>query len=195
MTIILASKSKARQALLKNAGVSFDVQPANIDEEKIISNLQETGRSSDYIALNLAKEKALSISKKNTEPYIIGSDQVLAMDDKIYSKAKSKEEAIERLLHFQGKEHFLISAVSVAQNNKILWHTTDVAALKMKEMDQQDIEKYTEIAGDDLTGCVGCYALEGVGIRLFEKIRGDFFTILGMPLLPLLHFLDDEKAI
>lgn len=195
MSLILASKSRARQEMLKNAGISFDIQPAEIDEEKIVQEMQSEGASSGNIALRLAKEKALAISKDNPDHYIIGSDQVLSMDDKIYNKAKNEQEAVERLHEFQGNEHFLTSAVCVVKNGEDLWHKTDAAALKMKPMSMQDIEKYSKIAGDDLTNCVGCYALEGVGIRLFENIRGDFFTILGMPFLPLLNFLDKEGAL
>lgn len=175
--------------MMRNAGVEFDAMPADIDEEKIVKKMQEDGANSGNIALCLAREKAFEISKKNPNQYIIGSDQILSMDDKIYSKAKNKKEAQERLLEFQGKDHFLTSAVCVAKDGKDLWHKTDAAALRVKPMDSQVIDKYIEIAGDDVTCCVGCYALEGVGVSLFEDIRGDYFTILGMPLLPLLNFL------
>lgn len=192
MSLILASKSKARQTMLKNASVEFTAQPADIDEEAIKARLIEEGASTGNIALSLAREKAISISKKNPDAYIIGSDQLLTLDDTLYSKAKDEAEAIERLLDFQGKEHFLTASVCVVKNGEDLWQKTDAAALKMKSMTRQVIEKYSKIAGDDLTDCVGCYALEGAGIRLFESIRGDFFTILGMPLLPLLTYLDRE---
>jgi len=195
MTLILASKSKARIAMLKNAGITFDSIPADISEEKIIADMIKDGASTGNIAVSLAREKALAISKNNPDKYIIGSDQLLSMGDIIYSKAKNKNEALERLQEFQGKEHYLTSGVCVVKNGEDLWHKADAAALKMKAMDRQAIEKYSEIAGSDLTDCVGCYALEGVGVRLFESIRGDFFTILGMPLLPLLNFLDREGAL
>lgn len=181
--------------MLENAGVDFDCQPADIDEEKIIEELTADGASSGNIALNLAREKALVISKNNPDKIIIGSDQVLSMNDKIYSKVDNEEEARVRLVEFQGQEHFLTSAVCAVKNGKDIWHKTDVAALKMRTLDAQAIDKYIEIAGDDLTSCVGCYAVEGFGIRLFESIRGDFFTIMGMPLLSLLKFLDSEKAL
>lgn len=190
--VILASGSKARQSMLRNAGLEFEIQPANINEEKIMLELISDGASSGNISLRLAREKAKFISDKNPDQYIIGSDQVLSMNDQIYSKAKNKNEALERLNDFQGNEHFLTSAVCVFKDGEDLWHKTDAAALKMKALNSQDIEKYSKIAGNDLTDCVGCYALESVGVRLFDSIRGDFFTILGMPLLPLLNFLDNE---
>jgi septum formation protein len=195
MMLILASKSKARQDMLKNAGVDFKSIPADLNEEALIKELEKEGASSGNMALCLAKEKAIYISKQYPKNYVIGSDQILSMDEEIYSKANDKQEAIERLMEFQGKEHFLTSAVCVARGGEAIWHKTDAVALKMKALSRQDIEKYSKIAGDVLTSCVGCYAIEGAGIRLFNDIRGDYFTILGMPLLPLLNYLDNEGAI
>ena len=192
MNLILASKSAARTTMLKNAGVDFTCVPADLNEEEIIEKLEIKGASATNISLHLAKEKSLHISKQNPKSYVIGSDQVLSMEEKMYSKAKNKEEAIERLMEFQGQTHFLTSGVCVAKGGEVLWHKTDAVALKMKSLTRQDIEKYSEIAGDVLTSCVGCYAIEGAGIRLFNDIRGDYFTILGMPLLPLLNYLDAE---
>ncbi|HPF78287.1 MAG TPA: Maf family protein, partial [Alphaproteobacteria bacterium] len=111
MTLILASKSKARIAMLKNAGITFDSIPADINEEKIIADMIKDGASTGNIAVSLAREKALAISKNNPDKYIIGSDQLLSMGDIIYSKAKNKNEALERLQEFQGKEHYLTSGV------------------------------------------------------------------------------------
>lgn len=193
--IILASKSKARREMLTNAAVEFESIPADLDEKFILKKMQDDDVNVGGIALKLAQEKAIYISKKYPDRYIIGSDQVLSMNDKIYNKAESVSEAKERLLEFQGNEHFLTSAVCVAKAGQDLWHKIDTAALKMKKLDAQDIDKYSKIAGDALTQCVGCYALEGVGVRLFDDIRGDYFTILGMPLLPLLRYLDQEGAI
>lgn len=193
--IILASGSAARQSMLKNAGLEFNITPADIDEEKIISTLQETGASASNIALTLAQEKARAISLQNNEAYVIGSDQLLSMDDVFFSKAKNRAEARQRLESFAGNEHFLTSAVCVMKGGQDIWHKVDAAALQMKPLSAQALDKYIEIAGDTLTHCVGCYALEGAGIRLFRSIRGDYFTILGMPLLPLLNFLEGEGVI
>ena len=195
MSIILASKSKARQDMLLNAGLDFQSLPANLDEEKVIEEMSSEGASSGNIAVRLAKEKALFISRDYPEKYVIGSDQILSMDEKLYSKARDKQEAIERLLEFQGKTHFLTSAVCVVKGEEVLWHKIDAVSLKMKALSRQDIEKYSEIAGDVLISCVGCYAIEGAGIRLFEDIRGDYFTIMGMPLLPLLNYLDQKGVL
>jgi len=189
-SIILASGSSARQEMLKNAGVNFETIPADIDEEKILKSMNENNYSVDDIALSLAKEKSLSIKKQ--DKYIIGSDQILSLDGKLFSKAENKNEAREKLLKFSNKEHQLTSSVCVTKNDKIIWHSTHTANLKMKNLTSSIIDDYIENAGDDIYNCVGCYALERTGVRLFEDIQGDYFTILGMPLLPLLNFLDTE---
>jgi septum formation protein len=192
--IILASASAARQSMLHNAGVDFECLPADIDEKKIIADLEKNGASVGHIALTLAKEKALKISKKisneNPDVYVIGSDQVLSMEDKIYNKAQNKSEAIERLKYFGGKQHFLTSAVCVYKDGEYLWHKTDVAALDMKPLSDDQLKEYGDKAGDILTQCVGCYAIEGLGIRLFDRIEGNHYSIMGMPLLPLLNYLE-----
>ncbi len=190
--LILASGSAARQNMLSQAGYSFDIIAADIDEEKIIENLIKEKESIGDISTHLANAKAKFVSKKHSDKYIIGSDQLLYIGDKVYSKAKNKLEAQERLKEFQGKTHTLNSAVSVYKNGENLFSFKDEANLTMKLMSAVEIESYCDNAGDILTSCVGCYALESPGIRLFKDIKGDYFTILGMPLLPLIQFLDNE---
>ena len=187
-SLTLASGSLARQEMLRNAGYEFDIISADIDEEKIISSLEVNKN----VALTLAKEKAKFISQKNRDNYIIGSDQILMMNNKIYSKAKNKQEVQGRLKEFQGNTHMLHSGVSVFKNGEEIFSFIDSASLTMKKMTEDDIDRYCEKAGDVLTSCVGCYALESIGSRLFDKIDGSYFTILGMPLLPLIGFLDAE---
>lgn len=189
--IVLASKSMARQTMLRNAGIEFESVPANIDEEII----QNKGGDPVNIAETLAKQKALHVSQNNAAAYIIGSDQVLSMNNKIYAKANNKQEARARLKEFSGNEHCLHSSVAVVKNSEILFIHTETATLKMKNLSDNALDDYIENAGDVLTYCVGCYAIEGRGVRLFQAIKGDFFTIMGMPLLPLLNFLDNEGAI
>lgn len=189
--LTLASQSLSRQKMLKNAGYNFDIYPADLDEEKIIEE-KFPYTSPENISLILAQEKAKKISTIKTENYIIGSDQVLFFNNEIFSKAKDKDEAIEKLKILQGKEHRLISSVSVYKNNVELFSVTDSATLKIKDLTHEQIVNYVDKAGDVITSCVGFYALETLGIRLFEKIQGNHFTILGMPLLPLSLFLDKQ---
>ena len=190
--IILASGSRARQEMLTNACIDFEIKPADINERSILNALKKEEINTSGICLHLSEEKARVISSQYPEEYVIGSDQILSMNDEIFSKAKDNEEAFQKLKDFQGKEHYLTAGVVVSKSGKTLWRHTDVAALKMRTMNDQKITEYIDKAGDIVTSCVGCYALEGLGIRLFSDIRGDFFTILGMPLLPLLNFLHDE---
>lgn len=188
--LTLASGSLARQNMLREAGYEFDIIPADIDEEKTIRNIEN--KDIKNTSMILAKEKAKIISSKRLDNYIIGSDQVLIMGNKLYSKAKTVDEAKNRINEFQGKMHKLISAVSVYKNNEEIFSYVDGATLTMRGLSFQEINSYCDRAGDILTSCVGCYALENLGLRLFQRIDGDYFTILGMPLLPLSNFLDSE---
>lgn len=193
LNLILASGSFARKAMLHNAGIQFDVIPANIDEERIMQDM--AGESPHDIAQKLSDEKSCIISHKNKDCYTIGSDQVLSMEGKIYAKAQNKSEAKKRLQNFQGKEHCLTSAVTLSRNGEIIWKHHDTATLTMRKLNDTQIDEYITAAGDIVTQCVGCYALEQIGIRLFKDIKGDYFTILGMPLLPLLGALEKEGII
>lgn len=188
---ILASKSKARQDMLRGAGFDFEINPANIDERKIEDEMTAKGKSFADIALELGKQKALVLSK-DSDDLIIGSDQILVFNDRVVSKADNVDVARERLKSFRGQTHILISSVAVARKNQILWHETAQAHLTMRSFSDEFLESYITNAGDALTNCVGCYALEQLGIQLFENIDGDYFTILGMPLLPLIGYLQKE---
>lgn len=187
--LILASGSFSRKAMLKNAGFAFDVIPADIDEEAIKNNFEG---SFETLAEELAKQKALHVSKISGDAYVMGSDQLLVCDDDVLSKAKNKDEALDKLKKLRGKTHTLISSVVVSRGEEILFQNTLQAHLTMRDFDDNFIERYIDGAGDIITQCVGAYALENIGIQLFSDIKGDYFTILGMPLLPLVAFLQDE---
>ncbi|MCB1530316.1 MAG: septum formation protein Maf [Rhodospirillales bacterium] len=189
---VLASGSQARIEMLKHAGLAFDVHPADLDEAGLQKEM--AGQLPAKVAGELARQKALTVSGRYPEALVVGADQILVFEGGIVSKSNSKEEAGEKLLAFKGKPHRLISAVSVCRDGKEVWSHRDEARLFVKDFDDNFLEEYLKYAGDALTGCVGGYALEGLGIRLFEKIEGDYFTILGLPLLPLLNFLDREEA-
>ena len=191
MTLILASGSLARQNMLRAAGLEFETYPADIDEEI----RQISGSPPLDIALSLACEKALHVSAKNPDTLVIGADQILQYEGKIMSKAANENEAREKLKTLRGKTHNLISAVAVAKNDKVLWKNTACAFLTMYNFDDEFLETYIEKAGAALTRSVGAYELESIGVQLFENIEGDYFTILGMPLLPLLTYLRQEHGI
>lgn len=192
MELILASGSRARQNMLKSAGIRFAVMPADLNEQAIIDSHGDN--DSDYAAV-LAAAKAQHVAQKNPDDLVIGSDQILLCEGRVLSKAKSISEAREKLKFLRGKTHFLTSAVAVAMGDEVLWSYSATAHLRMHNFDDAFLDSYCDNAGDALTACVGAYEFEGLGAQLFEEIEGDYFTILGMPLLALLNYLRDVHNI
>ena len=188
--LILASQSRARQTLLANAGISFDAIPADIDERALQKN---SGLSAPgEIAGLLAREKACFVSSKNPGRYVVGADQTLALGNRLFSKPAGRTQAADQLRLLAGHTHELHSAVAVARDGKIVFSDVVVARMTMRRLDESEIEAYLHQAGQAVTTSVGAYQLEGLGVHLFERIEGDHFTILGLPLLPLLAFLRGE---
>ncbi len=184
--IILASGSTARKAMLENVGLDFKIIPANIDEESIIKN-----SSSDIKTITeyLAHAKALHISKKHSDHLVIGSDQTLEYQGNLLSKASNISDAKAKLKMLRGDVHTLYSSVCVALNGEIIFSATDNAELKMRDFDNEFLADYISKNPNALISCVGGYKIEGAGAWLFSSVKGDIFTIMGMPLLPLLGFL------
>ncbi|MCC6597194.1 MAG: Maf family protein [Alphaproteobacteria bacterium] len=187
--LILASQSRARQEMLHAAGLVFESIPAQIDEEALTRKWQGEGVAAQDIAEKLAEEKAVYIARTNPGALVIGADQVLECGGVLLSKALDAGEAREKLRALRGKTHHLISAFTLVRDGEILCAETQSARLTMRDFDEGFLESYCQKAGDALTKNVGAYALEGPGVHLFEKIEGDYFTILGLPLLPLLKQL------
>ena len=190
--IILASKSKARNEMLKNAGLEFTSQPAELDEEELILQHKKAGKETAEIAQMLAVEKARAISLQHKDALVIGSDQILECEGQLLTKAENKEQALEKLNFLKGKTHRLISAVALCKNGEMIWQDKGEAFLSMLNGDDAFLKRYVQQAGEALTRSVGAYELESIGVQLFEKIEGDYFTILGMPLLKLLSRLREE---
>lgn len=193
--LILASQSKGRCEMLRGAGLAFEAIPAHIDERALTQDLTAIAAQSDEISVRLAAGKALALSAKHPDALVIGSDQILTFDGQILHKAGAAQEAINRLKAMQGREHYLTSAVVVARGNKVLWQHSDSAYLQMGFFDDHFWQRYQARAGAALTQAAGGYWLEDVGSWLFDEIRGQYFTILGMPLLPLLHYLRTQHNI
>lgn len=185
--LILASQSAARQALLRRAKVNFEALPADLDERGI----EQTSRLSDAVAVAalLAKEKALHVGCAHPDAYVIGADQTLALGTKIFAKADDRAQAREQLKSLCGRTHELHSAVAVVKGDEILFECISTAHMTMRPLSDVQLEAYLDLTGEAVTASVGGYQLEGAGVHLFEKIEGDYFTILGLPLLPLLGFL------
>jgi len=191
--LILASQSSARKMLLANAGLEFKAVIADIDERGIqlasaLSNPRE-------IALLLAREKAKAISAIYPGSYVIGADQTLALGNRLFNKPAGRPQALTQLRDLAGNSHELNSAVAVAHDGQIVFEDVSVARMTMRGMTEEELSAYLDAAGDAVTTSVGAYQLESLGIHLFERIEGDHFTILGLPLLPLLAFLRRERLV
>ena len=192
-SLILASQSRARQMLLADAGLTFETVPAEIDERAI---QQASGLSAPAdIAALLAREKSLFVSTRRPGRYVIGADQTLALGTRLLSKPASRAQAAEQLHALAGETHELYSAVAVARDGKILFEKVAIARMTMRPLIETEIDAYLDAAGAAVTSSVGAYQLEGLGVHLFDRIEGDHFTILGMPLLPLLAFLRSERLL
>jgi septum formation protein len=191
--LMLASQSRARQMLLANAGIEFEAVAAEIDERAVqqASSLSAPGD----IAAHLAREKALSVSMRRPNNFVIGADQTLALGTRLFTKPDSRAQAAEQLRMLAGHSHELHSAVAVARDGKILFESADIARMTMRRLGEAEIEAYLNEAGAAVTSSVGAYQLEGPGVHLFERIEGDHFTILGLPLLALLAFLRSERLL
>lgn len=193
--LVLASKSPFRSALLKNAGIEFSTASADIDERAVEAPLYETGATPEEVAQVLAEAKALDVSEKNPGAVVIGCDQTLSLGDEIFHKPADMEAARRQLLKFSGKTHQLNSAVVLVKDGKTLWRHVSIARMIMRDLDPGFVGRYLGRVGDVALSSVGAYQVEGLGIQLFEKIEGDYFTIVGLPLLPLLAELRKEKLI
>jgi len=191
--LILASQSSARKMLLANAGLEFKAITADIDERGIqaaskLSNPREIG-------LLLAREKAKAVSINHPGSYVIGADQTLALGGRLFNKPAGRAQALAQLRDLAGNSHELNSAVAVARDGNIVFEDVSVAHMTMRQMTDAELATYLDAAGDAVNTSVGAYQLEGLGIHLFERIEGDHFTILGLPLLPLLAFLRRERLV
>ncbi|RUM98588.1 Maf-like protein [Pseudaminobacter arsenicus] len=193
--IILASGSPFRKTLLANAGIGFDAVPADVDERALEAPLEGSGATPEDVALILAEAKALNISEKNPGALVIGCDQTLSLGDRVFHKPGDKEEARRHLLTLSGKTHQLNSAVVLARDGETLWRDVSIARLTMRKLDPAFIGRHLARVGDKALASVGAYQIEGEGIQLFEKIDGDYFTIVGLPLLPLLAALREYGAL
>lgn len=193
--IILASKSAARQDMLKNAGLTFEIIPATVDEAELRGWLREAKSTGAAVAETLAAAKAREISAANPKAWVIGSDQTLEIDGELLSKPGGRDGVVETLQKLQGKSHALSSAVALAREDHVSWMYSEIAKMTMKPLSDDDIAAYADDAGEVVYGCVGAYQIEGKGAALFDKVEGTEMTIRGMPLQPLLNKLAALGAI
>ncbi|CAN5492336.1 Maf-like protein [soil metagenome] len=193
MTVVLASTSAIRRALLECAVLDFIVCPPETDEAALARDAGKVGPG--RLAQILANAKAVSVSNRSGTDFVIGADQVLSIDNLVLGKPASIDDATRQLRLLRRREHLLQSAVCVAKDGIEQWSFVGTARLKMRDFSDAFLKAYLENIGSDALTSVGGYKIEGLGIQLFECIEGDYFTILGLPLLPLLDFLRRQGAI
>ena len=191
--LILASGSAVRARLLTNAGLAIEIVPSNVDEDDI-KRVNE-GIAVEQLAMILARAKAAEVAARNSDALIIGADQILDCDGARFDKPKDRVAAAAHLSAFRGRTHRLITACTVHRGLEEIWHYTAIPQLTMWDFDDAFIADYLARAGDSVLTSVGAYLLEGLGSNLFEKIEGDYFSILGLPLLPLLAFLRTQGLV
>jgi len=186
---VLASASRARQAMLTSVGLPVLCEAAHIDEGEIKESHKAAGTAVEDVAMILAELKARRISPRHHDAFVLGADQMLLFEGRWFDKPEDRDAAKAQLQALQGKSHILISAACIVKDGERLWHCLDRAKLTMRPLSESFIDSYLEAAGEAACQSVGAYQLEGLGAQLFSKIEGDFFTILGLPLLPLLDYL------
>lgn len=193
--LILASGSRTRQKMLTDAGVPFAVDVPRVDEDGIKAALRAEGAPPGDVAEALAELKAGRVTEKHPGALVVGCDQMLACEGAWYDKPADRAAARDQLLALRGRTHELISCAVVVRDGQRLWHHIDRARLTMRPFTDAFLDEYLDRAGDDVLHSVGAYQLEGLGAQLFSRVQGDYFTILGMPLLPLLDFVRNHGVV
>jgi septum formation protein len=193
--VVLASASRARARMLEAAGLAVEVEPAALDEAEIKTSLRAEGADAGACAVALAEAKAARVARRRPGRLVIGADQMLDCNGVWFDKPADRAHARAHLQALRGRRHVLVSAVCVARDGEVLWHTSDRAELEMRPFGDEFLDRYLEAAGEAVLHSVGVYELEGLGAQLFRRVAGDYFTILGLPLLPLLDFLRGHRVL
>jgi septum formation protein len=192
---ILASGSSSRRMMLEAAGVSFIVVAPEVDEDAAKTQLAKEGADPATVAHRLAEAKALAVGKQHPNTVVLGADQILVCEERIFSKAADANEARTTLLTLRGREHQLVSAAAMAREGKIIWQRSDIARLTIREFSNAFLDDYLTAELPDILGSVGCYRIEGRGAQLFSSVKGDHFCIRGLPLIAVLEALRDFKVL
>ena len=186
---VLGSGSAGRRMILENAGLDFEVRRPQVDEEALKARFGKEGDAPvEDLALALARAKAEAVSRAEERP-VLGADQILVCEDRVFSKPVDMEEARRNLDFLRGRTHRLISALAVAEGGETVWTCVEEARMTMRNFSDAFLDRYLDMAGENVLKSVGCYQIEGPGIQLFEKVDGDWFTIIGLPILPFLDWL------
>ena len=194
MRIILASKSGVRKNMLKKYGFETIVSPSNVDEDQVKDALLEKGADPEIISKNLAELKSIKISVKNPDQLVLGADSVVSLNSKLINKPNSREEAFNILKLLNGQKHYLISSVCISKNGSMIWNYTDKSELKMKKLSDKELKSYLEEIKTETLLAYGVYQIEANGLDLFEYVKGDKDSIMGLPIKQIKEYLKNLKT-
>ena len=193
MKIILASKSGVRKRILEDNEIECEVIPSNVDEDQVKESLLEQGANPELISKNLAELKSIKVSLKNPEMLVLGADSVISLNSTLINKPLTREEALKILKTLNGQKHFLISSVCISKNGSMIWNFTDTSELKMKSLREEELKKYLKKISTDILLSYGVYQIEADGLDLFEYIKGDRSSIMGLPIKGIKDYIKNYK--
>ena len=193
MRLILASKSGVRKKILDNFNIDCDVITSNVDEDEVKISLQAEGADPLLISKNLAEIKSVKVSIKNPDRLVLGADSVISLKNKLINKPKSREEAFQILKSLNNSKHFLISSACISKNGAMIWNHTDTSELKMKNLSVNQLQDYLEKINTETLLAYGVYQVEAQGFELFEYIKGDYNSIMGLPIKDIINYIKQYK--
>ena len=193
MKIILASASGVRKQILKKYNIEAEVIVSNIDEEEVKKSLISEGATPSIISKNLAELKSVKVSSKNPDKLVLGADSVVSLNNVLINKPKSREEALSILKKLNGNKHYLISSVCISKNGSMIWHQTDQSELKMKKFEEKELKEYLDKIKTEILLAYGVYQVDAEGFKLFEYIKGDTDSIMGLPMKQIMDYINNFK--
>ena len=193
MKIILASKSGVRKKILNDHKIDCEVIVSNVDEDEVKLSLLAEGADPKLISKNLAEIKSIKVSSKNPDRFVLGADSVISLDNELINKPKSRAEALNILKKLNNCKHYLISSVCISKNGAMIWNHTDISELKMKNLSEKDLIKYLDKIKTETLLAYGVYQVEAEGLSLFEYIKGDRNSIMGLPINDIINYIKDIK--
>ena len=193
MKIILASKSGVRKEILDKYKINSEVIPSNVDEDQVKESLLEKEADPELISKNLAELKSVKVSVKNPDILVLGADSVISLNQELINKPKDRQDALEILKKLNGQKHFLISSVCISKNGSMIWNHTDKSELKMKKLTNVELEKYLDRIRTETLLAYGVYQVEANGLELFEYIKGDMDSIMGLPIKAIKDYINNYK--
>ena len=193
MKIIIASKSGVRKKILDNYNIKCDVIASNVDEDEVKNSLEAEGADPTLISKNLAEIKSIKVSNKNPDRLVLGADSVISLNNKLINKPKSREEALKILKRLNNSKHYLISSVCISKNGAMIWNYSDSSELKMKDLSDEQLENYLKRIKTETLLSYGVYQIEAEGLSLFEYIKGDRNSIMGLPITDIINYIKQYK--